>query len=160
MTHKTVVVLAAGLMLAAAAAAPVSAAIKVTRINFDPAGRDTGTNTHLNKEWIILKNSGPRAKQLGGWKVHDRGRDHVYTFGRLYLQPGDTVKLRTGRGSDGASVCEVGSPCARETRYDFFWGLRSYVWNNRSDLAILRKRSGTMADRCRYRASVSSPTRC
>lgn len=79
-------------------ASPALAAICIKRINFDPAGADSGTNAHLNKEYVYIVNTGPNAVQLRGWKVFDRGRDHVYRFNSLYLEPGDTIHLRSGSG--------------------------------------------------------------
>jgi len=38
--------------------AVASAAIKVSKIHYDPPGEDTGTNVHLNKEYVVLKNTG------------------------------------------------------------------------------------------------------
>lgn len=74
--------------------------------------------------------------------------------------PGDTIHLRTGRGSDGAPVCEVGTPCPDHAQYDMYWGLANYVWNNNGDVATLKNRAGTIVDRCRYGSSASNPKRC
>ena len=153
---RSLLCLLLGVAVLLTTAAPATAAIEIKRINFDPAGRDTGTNAHLNREYIYLVNTGPRAKQLRGWKIHDRGRDHVYRFQALYLAPGDTIHLRTGRGDDGAAVCEQACPAY----YNFYWDLANYVWNNNADVATLRNRAGNVVDRCRYGSAASSPKRC
>ena len=142
-------------------AAPANAAVEIRRIQFDPSGEDTGSNRHLNREYIYLVNTGNNAKQLRDWKGFDRDRDHVYRFTATYLEPGDTIRLRTGRGRfDGAPACEVGKPCPENAHYNFYWGLENYVWNNDGDTATLKNDEGAVVDRCRYTASVSSPKRC
>jgi len=141
-------------------AGPASAAMEIRRINFNPDGRDSATNSHLNREYIYLVNTGPQAQQLRGWKLFDRGREHVYRFGALHLEPGDTIHLRSGRGNDGAPVCEVGGSCPENTHYDFYWGLTEYAWDNGGDRATLINDAGSVVDRCRYGASASDPKRC
>ena len=150
------VVAAVAASVLGAMAGPAHAAVEIRRINFNPAGRDTGDNSHLNREYVYLVNSGPRSVQLRGWKIFDRGREHVYRFGSLYLAPGDTIHLRTGSGDDGAAVCEGGCPAF----YSFYWDLAEYVWDNDGDRAILIDDSGNVRDRCRYGSSASSPRRC
>ncbi len=140
------------------AAAPGFAAIEIVRINFDPAGRDTGTNAHLNEEVIVIKNTGSRGRSVHGWKLHDPGRGHRYRFSELRLNPGDIVRLHTGTGDDSAAVCGGGHPCP--VYYDSYWDLRNYVWNNGGDVATLRNRGGKVVDRCRYGTAASSPKRC
>lgn len=137
-------------------AAPAHAAIEIRSINFNPDGRDTGENSHLNREYLYLVNSGSRPVQLRGWKVFDRGREHVYRFGALYLQPEETIHLRTGRGDDGADVCEGGCPVF----YDFYWDLDEYVWDNDGDRATLIDDTGNVRDRCGWGSGANSPKRC
>jgi hypothetical protein len=133
--------------------------MQIISINFDPDGADDGSNRHLNKEWILLVNRGNRAVQLRGWKVIDAGRDHVYRFGSIYLEPDAGVRLRTGRGGGGAPICEVGQECG-PPRFDEHWDLDNYVWNNDGDTAKLKNASGDLVDRCRYTSSTDSPVRC
>lgn len=135
---------------------PASAKVEIKEIAFNPKGADDGSNRHLNKEYVFLKNTGSRTKDLSGWKLHDKGRNHVYRFDDLRLHPGDTVTLRTGQGDDGAAVCEGGCPVF----YYLHWGLEHYVWNNGGDVAMLKTPSGKVVDRCRYGSSASSPKRC
>lgn len=141
-------------------AAPAHASVEIRRINFNPDGRDTGDNSHLNREFVYLVNTGSRPVQMRGWKIFDRGRAHVYRFGALYLEPGDTIHLRTGDGSDGAPACEVGEPCSNNANYDLHWSLSRYVWGNDGDVATLVDDSGNVRDRCRYGSAASSPERC
>jgi hypothetical protein len=124
-----------------ACASSATAAIKITTIRFDPPGRDTGSNSSLNAEWIRIKNTGSRPKQLQGWTIRDKA-NHVYRFPKFTLRGGKTVTLHTGSGSSGAAH-----------RY---WGQGNYVWNNDGDAARLRNANGTLVDRCSYSGSGSS----
>jgi hypothetical protein len=145
---------AAALLLAAPG--PALAKVEIRRIAFNPRGADSGTNEHVNREFIYLVNTGPRARGLRGWKIHDRGRENVYRFRGVRLGPGDTLTLRSGRGDDGAGVCDGDCPVF----YYLHWNLRNYVWGNRGDVATLRNRSGRLVDRCRYGVEARSPKRC
>lgn len=149
------------------AAVPASAAIKIRKIVFDPAGEDTGDAGHLRKEIIVIKNNGSRAVTIDGWKLHDRGRDHTYVFGDrgqdedafadITLGPGEYLRLHTGRGQDsGTTGCN--GHCF--TYYDFYWDLENYVWNNAGDRARLIRPNGNVVDSCAYTASADSPKAC
>lgn len=142
------------------AAPPAHAAMKIRTIAFDPAGRDDGTNRSLNKEWIYIVNTGPSDIQLRGWKIVDAGRDHVYRFPSLFVQDGDTIRLHTGRGRDGAPVCEAGSPCPDDLHFDLYLKLDNYVWNNGGDKARLIRPNGNIVDTCAYGGSSESPVSC
>lgn len=139
---------------------PANARMRLHTIAFDPSGQDDGTNRSLNREWIYLINKGSNDVQMRGWRIVDLGRAHVYRFGSLLLSPGDTVKLHSGRGSDGAPVCEQGEPCPTHAHYDFYWKLDNYVWNNRGDRARLIRPNGNIVDACTYTASADSPFDC
>jgi hypothetical protein len=145
------------MLMVLGAATPAHAAIKIKKIAFDPAGTDSGTNAHLNKEWIKIKNTGTKARSLKGWKLHDRGRDYTYRFGELSLGPGEYVRVHTGRGQN-SGVTGCNGHCF--TYYDSYWGLENYVWNNDGDRATLKKPNGNVVDRCTYTASADSPQTC
>lgn len=148
-------------------ASPAGAAIRIKRINFDPDGADSGTNRHLNKEWIIIKNTGDKMRKLDGWKLHDRGRDHTYVFGDrsqgddvftdIRLEPRGYIRLHTGKGQDSATASTHGDT---PMHYDFYLDLDSYVWNNDGDRATLKNPAGEVVDRCSYTASAESPKFC
>jgi hypothetical protein len=154
--RKQAVVLFVSLVVVIALPAAAFGAIRIKKIAFDPPGADTGTNSHINKEWVLIKNTGDNTKQLQGWKLLDRGPDHRYRFGALSLAPGDFVKLHSGSGSHTVtSGC--GGDCAI---HHYYWGQDNYVWNNGGDRATLKNSAGNVVDRCRYGAAADSPKRC
>ena len=133
-------------MVLLAVPANAVAAVRIKKIAFDPSGSDTGSNSSLKREYIVLKNTGSRNKGLKGWKIRDRGADHTYRFGRFKLRAGRSVTVHTGNGAD--------------TRFDRYWDLDNYVWNNDGDRATLVKPSGRTADRCSYASTAGSPKKC
>ncbi|MDQ3645488.1 MAG: lamin tail domain-containing protein [Actinomycetota bacterium] len=155
------------LMLSIAMAAPAAAAIKITKIRFNPPGPDTGTNEHLRKELVVIKNTGSRTVRLDGWRIVDAGRDHVYVFGDpnrgndvftdIRLRPGGYVRIHSGRGQDLATASAHGDT---PTYYDFYWDLDDYVWNNGGDRARLIRPNRNVVDSCAYAASADSPHTC
>jgi hypothetical protein len=129
--------LLAVLTLVLVSAAPAFGAIRILRIVYDPPGSHTDTNRHVNKELVILENRGSRRIMFDGWRLRD-SRPNRYLFDDSFsLAPGMRVRVHTGRGDDD--------------RNDLYWGLDSYVWNNRGDAAILGNDIGGQEDRCHYR---------
>jgi hypothetical protein len=122
------------------------AGIKIKAIYFDPPGTDTGSNSHLNKEYVVIKNTGNQGRQLRRWKLFDKGRIHTYRFGRFKLRAGRSVKVHTGRGSD--------------TRFHLYWDMGNYVWNNDGDKATIKTKGGRTVDKCSYGSTASSPKKC
>ncbi|GHC66623.1 hypothetical protein GCM10010349_39400 [Streptomyces flavofungini] len=121
-------------------AAPASAAahqggLHLGFIQYDSPGRDTGSNSSLNAEWVNIHNNTRSAIQLKGYKLKDN-TGYTYTFGSYKIGAGKTVKVRTGKGTNASGV-----------RY---WGRGSYVWNNTSDKARLLKPSGAHRDSCSW----------
>lgn len=58
---------------------------------------------------------------------------HVYWFPDKRVSKGDLVSLRTGSGEQKTFVNTNG-----ETVHRFYWGLKSPVWNDDGDAAILQ----------------------
>ncbi|MBO0829577.1 MAG: lamin tail domain-containing protein, partial [Streptosporangiales bacterium] len=93
------VVAALGVTMALATPADAAGGIRITGVYYDSPGKDTGSNTSLNAEWVRLKNTSGHAITLTGWRLHDRGVDHKYVFPSYRLGAGATVRIHTGRGS-------------------------------------------------------------
>jgi hypothetical protein len=127
-----------------AGSASASAAIKITEIEFNPPGPDTGTNAHINEEYIMFTNTGNTTVMLNHWTVRDAD-GNVFRFGPDDRIPAHTdLMIHTGRGS--------------EALLHKYWGLRRYLWDNRGDRATLRRADGSVADRCSYSGGGSIVT--
>jgi hypothetical protein len=133
---KRVVFAALSAIAALAIAATASAGIRITKIYFDPPGRDTGSNASLNHEWVKIENTGTKMRKLRGWRLRDK-QGHVYIFGLVALFPGDTAKVHTGKGDD-------------TIRNDVHWRRENYVWDNDGDRATLKNKAHRVVDRCSY----------
>ena len=116
-------------------AGPAHAAIRIVKVQYDSPGSDTGSNSSLNAEYVVIKNTGNRRKTLTGWTLRDTS-SHVYRFGTFRLRPGRTVTVHTGKGSNTAAH-----------RY---WNAGYYVWNNTGDKAILKSKAGKTLDTCKW----------
>ncbi|MEO3787376.1 lamin tail domain-containing protein [Actinocorallia sp. B10E7] len=109
---------------AAAAAKPT---LKFTKIQYDAPGPDTRDNDQLNKEFVVIKNTGRKAVRLKNWTLRDVQR-HVYKFPAFTLKPGKSVKIHTGRGKNTAT--------------HLYMNRGWYIWNNDRDTATLRDARG------------------
>ena len=138
MKKALVMTIAAALTLGLAA--PASAAIRITKIYFDAPGADTGSNTSLNAEYVVIKNTGTTRKTLTGWTLRDASR-HVYKFPTFRLGAGKSVKVHTGKSAN--------------TLGNLYWRSSSYIWNNDGDTATLKRSNGTIASRCSYTGAGS-----
>ena len=68
-------------LVAPADASPlqIRGSVHINFVRYDPAGPDTGTNAHINKEIVVIKNSTGKARILTGWTLRDPA-GHVYHF--------------------------------------------------------------------------------
>lgn len=74
---------------------------------------------NLDEEYIELTNKGSSSVDMTGWTLSD-GANHAYNFPSGFtLEPGDSVTIYTGSGSDSDS--------------QLYWDSRSVVWNNTGD---------------------------
>jgi hypothetical protein len=131
--------LAAALLCVSAflALAPsASAAIRIAKVYYNSPGPDTGSNASLNGEWIAVKNTGNRAKELKGWKIRDAD-GAVFRFFGFKLPAGTTVKVHTGTGPDTFP-------------HHLYWDLDQYVWDNDADTAKLKNANGVLVGTCSY----------
>jgi len=88
---------------------------------------------NLVEEWVEIANLGQEEIALDGWTLGDE-QNHIYTFpDGFFLPPGASVKIRSGKGQDGAA--------------DLYWNSSMPIWNNSGDIATLRDASGELVDR-------------
>jgi lamin tail-like protein len=140
----TVLSLAAAL----AGAGPAEAAnptLYLSKAYVNSPGTDTGTNSSINSEYVVITNSSYTASfTLTGYTVSDRSA-HVYRFRTFVLRPRASVTLHTGIGTN--------------TSTQLYWGSRAYIWNNTGDTAYLKNSVGTLRDSCAW-GTVSSYVYC
>lgn len=137
-TGVAVVALTALALVLGSPASPAQAAsrsIQITSVQYDSPGTDRGSNASLNAEWVLIKNTSKKSRSLTGFTLRDTA-GHRYTFGRLTLAAGKSVRVHTGKGTDN-----------KTNRY---WGSGSYIWNNDGDTAILRNAKGSTVDTCSW----------
>ena len=102
-------------------------ALTITDIHADAEGTES---ENLNDEYIVFENTGAEALDLSGWTVSDAA-GHTYTFpSGATIEPGATLTLHTGSGSDTAT--------------DRYWGSGSAVWNNGGDTITVSNKSGAV----------------
>ncbi|WP_226023336.1 lamin tail domain-containing protein [Halomicrobium salinisoli] len=97
----------------------------VAEVHADAAGVE---RENLNDEYVVFENAGDAPLSLSGWEVEDDA-GHTYAFPDGFaLDPGASVTLHTGSGSD--------------TETDLYWGQGSPVWNNNGDTVIVTDADG------------------
>lgn len=119
--------------------------VRIAAIYFDSPGSDTGSNVSLDAEWVKLTNASTTTATLTGATLRDTS-GHVYAFPSFRLASHASVKVHTGRGSDGA--------------HDLYWDQTSYIWNNTGDTATLRNAAGDRVDSCSYTAASDPEAGC
>ena len=111
------------------------ARIRMAKIFYDSSGPDTGSNNSINNEYVILKNVSTVRGNLAGYTIRDQ-EGHARTFGTRYLDPGQVVYLRSGKGTNTATT--------------IYWGSDQYIWNNHGDTAYWSSPSGTLLQTCKW----------
>ena len=95
---------------------------------------------NLNGEYAVVKNTSADTVDIAGWHLCNFER-HCYTFpGTAVIAPQDSVLVFTG----------VGHTHGRE----FYQGFWKAVWDNESDVAILRDPDGKVIARYVYRTRL------
>ncbi|MEU6547839.1 lamin tail domain-containing protein [Streptomyces sp. NPDC046859] len=134
----------AALTAAPAQATEYSSALKVRGVQYDAPGSDSNSCStgNTDEEYLTVKNySSGSTVDLKGYVVKDKA-GNKFTFTRShYLQPGDYVKLRGGRGTDS----DAGNVVYRNNC--------NFMWNNDKDTIYLYKPSGAGADSHSYTKS-------
>lgn len=123
----SIVMIAAVLGSSGTAAAAARPTLKFTKIQYDAPGPDTRENSQLNREYVVIKNTGGKAVQFKNWTLRDAQR-HVYKFPAFKLRPGKSVVVHTGRGKNNAT--------------HLYMNRGWYIWNNDKDTATLRDALG------------------
>jgi hypothetical protein len=145
---RTRALLIAFLVVAASVLTAVQAnaagTVYIYKVYFDSPGSDTGSNTSLNAEYVVIRNGDDVSHSVSGWTVRDAA-GHVYKFGTLRLGAGKQAIIHTG---DGASYTTSAST-------HLYWGREWYVWNNTGDKVILRRADGSLKDTCSYSGAGS-----
>jgi len=99
----------------------------IEEIHADAAGDES---SNLNDEYVVFRNDGSEALDLSGWTVEDEA-GKTYTFADGFsLDPGATVTLHTGTGTDGET--------------NLYWGSGSAIWNNAGDTVIVTNSEGAV----------------
>ncbi|WP_232702480.1 lamin tail domain-containing protein [Halobacterium wangiae] len=99
----------------------------VETVHADAQGDD---RDNLNDEYVVFENAGDDSLDLSGWTVGDEA-DHSYTVPEgVTLDPGTTVTLYTGSGTDSAT--------------ELYWGADAPVWNNDGDTVFVRTDDGEL----------------
>ncbi|MCW2900040.1 MAG: secreted protein [Streptosporangiaceae bacterium] len=130
----------AGIM-ATATPAEAASAVQIYRVYYDSPGTDTRSNSSLNAEYVVLKNTSRSGHSVKGWTLRDKS-NHVYKIGTLTVGGGKYVTIHTGSG--------------RNTASQLYWGSKAYVWNNTGDTAYLRTAGGSAADSCSWGSGGAS----
>jgi Lamin Tail Domain len=121
--------------------ADATSAVRLGKIQYDSPGSDDRSNSSLNAEWVTITNHASTRRTLTGWSLRD-AQSHVYRFPSFSLAAGASVRVHTGRGSNGA--------------YNLYWGSSSYIWNNTGDKATLKNGAGTTLDTCSWGSGSGS----
>jgi hypothetical protein len=127
-------------------AAEYASAVKIKGIQYDAPGRDSNSCTTGNTraEYLTLKNySSTATVNLKGYKVRDAA-GNTFTFpANHYLEPGDYVKLRGGKGTNS----DANNVVYRQNC--------NFMWNNDKDTIYVYKSSGSRADVHAYTKSAN-----
>lgn len=104
------------LAIAPSADAATKKPLDIVKIVYDPAGRDTWKNGHLNKEYIVLKNTGKKTLSLTGYTLRDNGPQRYRASPRARrsspARPSPSARARAGtppRPSTGARRATSGT---------------------------------------------------
>ncbi len=96
-------------------------------VHADAEGADS---ENLNDEYIVFTNTGNEVLDLRGHTISDAaGRTYTVPEG-VTLEPGATLTVHTGSGTD--------------TETDLYWGSGSPIWNNGGDTITVTTPDGTV----------------
>jgi len=109
---------------------PVTATVKITHIEYSPAGSD------LDGEYVDIKNVDTTAINLTNWSLHDAANT-TFKFPIFSLDSQATVRVWVKAGTNDAS--------------NLYWGSTRSIWNNTGEEeAVLRDPTGNPVYWCIY----------
>ncbi|MEW5937934.1 MAG: lamin tail domain-containing protein [Candidatus Thermoplasmatota archaeon] len=106
--------------------------VYISYVHYDAAGNDWD---NLNDEYLVITNEESTAVTLSGWVIKDLA-NHDYIFPAFTLDPGASVTLYTGSGTNTATA--------------LYWGSGAPIWNNDHDTAYLMDHTGALVDTYEY----------
>jgi hypothetical protein len=136
MSRLVVIAMAAIMLVAVPGTAFAGTNVEIKEIQFNSPGSDNGSNSSLNHEWVVIRNTSDHAIKLTGWTLRESRDGYVYEFPNFRLKAGHKVTVYTGSGND--------------TQYKLYWDRDDYAWNNKRDKAALKNRAGDVIDTCSY----------
>jgi hypothetical protein len=89
-----------------------------------------------NAEYVVVKNTAARPKNLRGWFIGEKKLKRTFTFPGFRLCGGCSVRIRSGHGTNTAT--------------DLYWGRATGAWVDSGETAILHRAAGLVQDRCVY----------
>lgn len=105
--------------------------VRITGINVDGDATKEYVTLHVDRDCDIGDYILADTTYVSPDAVSNELR-HMYWFPAKEVEAGDTIILRTGRGTDTQEEKKDGT-----MKHRFFWGLRSSVWNDTGDTALL-----------------------
>jgi Lamin Tail Domain len=129
--------------------AKAAGTVYIYKVYFDSPRSDTGNNTSLNAEYVVIRNGDDVSHSVSGWTVRDAA-GHIYEFGTLRLGAGKQAIIHTGKGTSYTTSAST----------HLYWGRGAYVWNNTGDKVILRRADGSLKDTCSYPGEGASKYYC
>jgi len=137
---RTLTALAAVAALALATAGTAHAGVQLKQILPFPLIVPGGHNAQVNAEYVVVKNTASRGRNLRGWFIREKRAKRTYTFPSFMLCGGCKVKVHSGIGTNTAT--------------DLYWGRAKAAWPDAADHAILHRASGFVQDTCAYPAQT------
>lgn len=94
-------------------------------------------------EHVALVNDGDEPLDLSGWRLrNEAGRTYRFPGGTV-LDPGQTIRVHSGDGRDGAG--------------ELYWGADEPIWRARGDAVIVETPDGQRALEAAYKGGRSEP---
>jgi endonuclease YncB( thermonuclease family) len=94
----------------------------------------------LSIEAVVLRNNGTVSIDMTNWTCKDEST-HIYNFQGASLQPGGSLSLRSGYGTNTAT--------------EVYWNIETSIWNNDGDICFVRDENGLLVDAVRYTSDGS-----